>query len=504
MITTILFDIGGTLVRTAEPGTAIADLVAEPFPGVVDTLVALGRTYRLGAVTDTAVMSEAEVRHALGATGISELLEVVVTSVDVGAAKPDPRGIVAALTRLGATPAEALFIGDADADEGAALAAGVGFARVGPQTSLAAAVRGALTQHAGAFEAAVALVGLPNRDAERRAEHHQGQLTKPAGSLGRVEDLSVQLAGIAGVEPPPVPSPAAVVVFAGDHGVVAEGVTPWPQEVTAQMVANFVSGGAAINVLARQMGASVTVVDVGVATDLDAFGLSDAPGLLRRNVRVGTANLADGPALLAEEVRAALDLGAEVAGLVIETGGRALVTGEMGIGNTTPSAAIVSALLGRPPREVTGRGTGIDDATLDTKVGVIERALARMPEGPDVHMVLREVGGLEIAALAGFIIGGASHRVPVVVDGVIAGAALLVAHRLCPEVLPFVIAGHRSTEPAATAVLDHLGLEPVLDLGLRLGEGSGACLALPIIEAAALLLHEMATFESAAIAASGA
>jgi len=504
MITTILFDVGGTLVRAAEPGTAVADLVAEPLPGVPDALVALGRTYRLGAVTDTAVMSEAQVRHALGETGISELLEVVVTSVDVGAAKPAPRGVLAALARLGAEPGEALFVGDAEVDERAAQAAGVAFVRVGPEESLAAAVRAALTQHAGAFEAAAALVSLPDCAAQRRADEHQRQLTKPAGSLGRVEALSVQLAGIAGTEPPPVPRPAAVVVFAGDHGVVAEGVTPWPQEVTAQMVANFVAGGAAINVLARQMGTSVTVVDVGVATDLDALGLSGSPGLLRRNVRKGTANLANGPALQAEEVQAALDVGAEVAASVIKAGARALVTGEMGIGNTTPSAAIVSALLVRSPREMTGRGTGIDDATLDAKITVIERALARMPEAPDVHTVLREVGGLEIAALAGLIVGGASHRVPVVVDGVIAGAALLVAHRLCPEVLPFVIAGHRSTEPAATAVLDHLGLEPVLDLGLRLGEGSGACLALPVIEAAALILREMATFESAAIAAGGA
>jgi len=500
VITTILFDIGGTLVRAAEPGTPVADLVAEPLPGVVDTVVALGRTYRLGAVTDTAVMSETQVRDALQGTGLSELLEVIVTSVDVDAPKPDPRGVLEALARLGASPGAALFVGDADADEGAARAAGVAFERVGPDISLSSAVRAALGARSGLFQAAAALVGSPCADAERRAEDHQRRLTKPVGSLGRVERLGVQLAGIAAIAPPPVPRPAAVVVFAGDHGVVAEGVTTWPQEVTAQMVANFVAGGAAINVLARQMGASVTVVDVGVATDLDALGLADAAGLLRRNIRAGTANLAEGPALLPEEVCAALDLGVEVAGSVIEAGARALVTGEMGIGNTTASAAVVSALLGRSPGEMTGRGTGIDDAALDKKVKAIERGLGRMADSPDVRTVLREVGGLEIAALAGFIVGGASHRVPVVVDGVIAGAALLAAHRLCPEVLPFVVAGHRSTEPAATAVLDHLGLDPVLDLGLRLGEGSGACLALPVLEAAALVLREMATFESAAIA----
>jgi nicotinate-nucleotide--dimethylbenzimidazole phosphoribosyltransferase len=265
------------------------------------------------------------------------------------------------------------------------------------------------------------------------------------------------------------------------------------------MVAGFVAGGAAINVLARQAGATVTVVDVGVASDLDVLGLADAPGLLRRNVRRGTADLSLGPALTADEVASALDVGAAVADELVAAGARALVTGEMGIGNTTASAAVIAALLGRPAHEVTGRGTGVDDTALQHKVAVIEGALARLPAGADPLTVLAEVGGLELAALAGFVIGGASHRVPVVVDGVIAGAATLAAHRFVPEVLPYVVAGHRSTEPGATAVLETLGLDPVLDLGLRLGEGSGACLALGVLEAAALVLREMATFADAGV-----
>jgi nicotinate-nucleotide--dimethylbenzimidazole phosphoribosyltransferase len=265
------------------------------------------------------------------------------------------------------------------------------------------------------------------------------------------------------------------------------------------MVANFVAGGAAINVLARQVGASVLVVDVGVATDLAALGLDGAPGLLRCRVRRGTANLAAGPAMTEDEARQALDVGAEVAERLVADGARALVTGDMGIGNTTPSAALVAALTGRSAAELTGRGTGIDDDALARKVGAIERGLARLPAAVDPLRALAEVGGLEIAALAGFVVGGASHRVPVVVDGVIAGAAVLVAHALCPEVRPYLVAGHRSTEPAATAVLDALGLEPVLDLGLRLGEGTGACLALPVLEAAARVLREMATFDDAAV-----
>jgi nicotinate-nucleotide--dimethylbenzimidazole phosphoribosyltransferase len=499
MITAVLFDIGDTLVRAAAPGTPVDELVAQPLQGAVEVLQALATTHRLGAVTDTSVMTEADVRAALAGTGISELLEVVLTSHDIGAPKPDPRGLLAALDALGAAPAEALYVGDAEVDAGAAAAAGVAFARVGPDRPIVDAVREALTAADGPLAAALALVGPPSAEAERSALAHQDQLTKPPGALGQVEQLGVQLAAIAGEDPPPRPHPAAVAVFAADHGVVASGVTPWPQEVTGQMVANFVAGGAAINVLARQAGASVTVVDVGVASDLDALGLAGAPGLLHRAVRPGTADLSTGPAMTEAEACAALDIGAEVAASLVADGARALVTGEMGIGNTTASAAVIAALAGRPVEAVTGRGTGIDDATLKHKVSVIAGALDRLPVDPDPLTVLAEVGGLELAALAGFIIGGASHRVPVVVDGVIAGAALLVAHALCPGVRPYVVAGHRSTEPGATAVLHHLRLEPVLDLGLRLGEGSGACLALGVIDAAALILQEMATFDSAAV-----
>jgi nicotinate-nucleotide--dimethylbenzimidazole phosphoribosyltransferase len=499
----VIFDIGDTLVRAAAPGTPIDQLVAEPLEGVLATLQGLARGLRLGAVTDTAVMGEADVRSALRPSGVDELLEVVVTSRDVGVPKPDPRGIQAALAALEVESAECLFVGDSDVDEEAAHAAGVAFARVGPD-GVPGAVRRALTARSGPFEAARLLVAPVDAAAGQRAREHHDRLTKPAGSLGDLEALGVQLAAIAGADPPPLPRPAAIGVFAADHGVVAEGVTPWPQEVTGQMVANFVSGGAAINVLARMAGASVTVVDVGVASDLAALGLDGAPDLVHRRVRPGTANLAVGPAMTAVEAAAALDVGATVAGELLDGGARALVTGEMGIGNTTAAATLIAALLGCPAAEVTGRGTGVDDRTLAHKVAVVERALARLQPGAPPSAVLAEVGGLEIAALAGFIVGGASARVPVVVDGVIADAALLVAHAFEPAVLPYVVAGHRSSEPGASAVLAALGLRPVLDLGLRLGEGSGACLALGVLEAAARVLGEMATFDSAGVTEKGA
>jgi nicotinate-nucleotide--dimethylbenzimidazole phosphoribosyltransferase len=264
------------------------------------------------------------------------------------------------------------------------------------------------------------------------------------------------------------------------------------------MVANFLAGGAAINVLARQAGAEVVVVDVGVAAALDP-----APGLLLRKVRAGTADMSREPAMTREEAVAALDTGAEVAADLVAAGSRCLLTGDMGIGNTTPSAALIALLTGRPPAEVTGRGTGIDDRMLETKVAVVDAALARTRAaggGPhDAVGALAEVGGIEIAALAGYIVGGAAARVPVVVDGVIAGAALLVAAALCPEAVGYCFAGHRSAEPGARAVLEHLGMRPLLDLDLRLGEGTGACLALPLLQSAARVLREMATFDQAGV-----
>jgi nicotinate-nucleotide--dimethylbenzimidazole phosphoribosyltransferase len=281
-----------------------------------------------------------------------------------------------------------------------------------------------------------------------------------------------------------------VAVFAADHGVATAGVTPWPQDITTAMVVNFARGGAAINVLARQVGAAVEVVDVGVASDLGHLD-----GVQHQKIRPGTDDLTIGPAMTTADALAALDTGARVATSLIAQGHDLLVTGEMGIGNTTPSAALISVLTSTTPTAATGRGTGIDDDMLAHKVKVITNATARAAHYLDPTSVLAEVGGLEIGALAGFIVAGAAHRVPVVIDGVIACAALLLADALVPGVADGCVAGHRSTEPGATVALAHLGLEPLLDLDLRLGEGTGACLAVPLVQAAARLLHEMATFD---------
>jgi nicotinate-nucleotide--dimethylbenzimidazole phosphoribosyltransferase len=327
----------------------------------------------------------------------------------------------------------------------------------------------------------------------------QDRLTKPRGALGRLEELGSRLAAMAGRCPPPMPEPVTVAVFAGDHGVVDQGVTPWPREVTAQMVANFCAEGAAVNAIARQVGARVLVVDVGVATPIP----SDAAGLLRRNVRLGTRDLAEEPAMSDTEVLEALSVGVEVAELAIDEGARLLVMGDMGIGNTTASAATIAALTGRSAAEVTGRGTGVDDAMLSNKQSVVERALSRLAPGSPPLQVLAEVGGLEIAALAGFVVGAAARQVPIVVDGVIAAAAALAAVACVPDTAGYLVAGHRSSEPGSTVVLEHLGLQPVLDLDLRLGEGTGALLAVPVVQAAARVLNEMATFDGAGVTDKG-
>ncbi|HET7399638.1 MAG TPA: nicotinate-nucleotide--dimethylbenzimidazole phosphoribosyltransferase [Intrasporangium sp.] len=327
------------------------------------------------------------------------------------------------------------------------------------------------------------------------AQQRQGSLTKPPGALGRLEELGNRLCAMYAACPPPLPEPVAVAVFAADHGVHAQGVSPWPQEVTGQMVANFLAGGAAVNALARQCGAEVSVVDVGVAVDL-----GDAPGLVRRKVRRGTADLTAAPAMTAEEAQQAIETGIDVARDLVAQGNRLLVAGDMGIANTTASAALVAVFTGRPVHEVTGRGTGIDDATLAHKMSVVSRALdLHRPTAAHPLGALACVGGLEHAAIVGFLLGAAALRTPVVLDGLIACSAALVARAVAPTAADYWIAGHRSSEPGASAALAALGLEPLVDLGLRLGEGSGALLAVPTVQAAARVLRDMATFDSAGV-----
>jgi nicotinate-nucleotide--dimethylbenzimidazole phosphoribosyltransferase len=341
----------------------------------------------------------------------------------------------------------------------------------------------------------VAAIGPPDGAAMAATREHQARMTKPPGSLGALEELSVRLAGLAGACPPPIPEPAAVAVFAADHGVHARGVTPWPQEVTAQMVQNFVAGGAVVNAFAAQVGAEVVVVDVGVAADLPP-----ARGLLARKVAHGTADFTAGPAMSRGEAEAALTVGAEVARDLVAAGNRCLITGDMGIANTTTSAALVCSFTGADPRAATGTGTGVDTATLARKVAVVGQGLAlHRPDPADPIGVLAAIGGLEHAALTGYILAAAAARVPVILDGVIAGAAALAACALTPNARAACVAGHRSMEPGHSITLEHLRLRPLVDLDLRLGEGTGALLALPVVQCAVRAVREVATFDSAGV-----
>ena len=329
----------------------------------------------------------------------------------------------------------------------------------------------------------------------RDATARQQRLTKPSGSLGRLEELSIRLAGMTGRLDPPLDR-AVVFTLAADHGVAAEGVSAYPREVTAQMVLNFLRGGAAINVLARQLGARVVVADVGVDADITPH-----PNLRAVKVRRGTGNIAVGPAMTFEQAQQAIEVGRQLVRDEVAAGLDVALTGDMGIGNTTASAAVICALTGLDPEHVAGRGTGVDDQGLARKREAVRRALRANAEAiaGDPVVTLAAVGGLEIAALVGVILEAAGARRPVLIDGFVSGAAALVATAIEPVVAGYLIASHRSQELGHGAVLSRLGQVPLLDLELRLGEGTGAVLALPLLRAASRLLNEMATFDEAGV-----
>jgi nicotinate-nucleotide--dimethylbenzimidazole phosphoribosyltransferase len=336
----------------------------------------------------------------------------------------------------------------------------------------------------------------PRLEGAGAAQRHLDSLTKPPGSLGRLEEIAMRLALLRGGAPE-VARPV-IFTFAADHGVVAEGVSAYPQIVTAQMVENFLRGGAAVNVLARQAGARVVVADFGVIGPLER-----SAGLVACPIGPGTANIAVGPAMTREQASRAIEAGARLADEALDAGADLLATGEMGIGNTTAASAIAVAFTGTVAERVTGRGTGVDDARLARKVAVVRRALdVNRPDPRDGLDVLAKVGGFEIGGLAGVILAAAARHVPVALDGFIAGAAALVAVALAPAARHVLFASHRSAEPGHTLVLRHLGLEPYLDLSLRLGEGTGAALFIHLARAAALVWTEMATFKAAGVSSS--
>jgi nicotinate-nucleotide--dimethylbenzimidazole phosphoribosyltransferase len=351
------------------------------------------------------------------------------------------------------------------------------------------------------LEATIAAVRPLDEGAMATARAHLDGLTKPRGSLGRLEELAIKLAGITG-EPAPALEPRRIVIVAADHGIAHRGVSAYPPEVTGQMMDNFLAGGAAINALARWAGASVVVVDAGVATPF-ARSATDGPTnarLVSSPIRAGTGDISVGPAMTRQQAIRSVELGLRVAADLAREGTGVMGVGEMGIGNTTSASAITAALTGRAVRTVTGRGTGVDDRQLAAKVDLIDRAItANRPDTADPIGVLAGVGGLEIGTLVGIILGSAAAGIPVVLDGFITGSAALIAAALCPAVRPRLIAAHRSPEPGHEVILHSLGLSPILDLDLRLGEGTGAALAIGLLDAACNVRDGMATFDSAGV-----
>lgn len=347
-------------------------------------------------------------------------------------------------------------------------------------------------------------IAPPSAVAAAAAHRRQAVLTKPTGALGRLEDASIWMAAVQDRCPPAPFARPTLVIFAGDHGVArSAGTSAYPPEVTAQMVGNFAAGGAAATVLARRLGVVVRVVDVSV--DCPDDYLSDVdPAIAARRVRRGTGSIDHEDAMSLAECESALALGCDLADEALADGADVLLPGDMGIGNTTPASALIGVLTGSAPEDVTGRGTGVDDATLRRKQAVVAAAIERgTPVLDDPVALLARIGGPDIAAMAGFLAQGARRGRPAILDGIVSDAAALVADRLAPGARAWWIAGHRSTEPAASRAMDHLRLEPLVDLGLRLGEGTGALLALPHLEAAAVTLAEMATFESAGVSDRG-
>ena len=325
-----------------------------------------------------------------------------------------------------------------------------------------------------------------------QARARQDMLTKPPGSLGRLEELSIQLAGIQGKSIPQI-TRKTIITMAGDHGIVAEKIGNWPQEVTAQMVYNFINGGAGINVLARQTGVNIIVVDMGVATNL-----KPNPALISRKIDYGTQNMVKGSAMPAEQAIQAIETGIEIITDEATKGLDIVGTGDMGIGNTAASSAIFAAISGKPVAEVTGRGTGLSDEQLARKISVIEQALAvNQPDPAQPLDVLAKVGGFEIGGLAGVMLGAAANHIPVVIDGFISGAAALIATAMAPELKNYLIASHLSAEKGHRLMLDYLGLKPLLSLDMRLGEGTGAALGIFLAEVSTRILSEMATFNEA-------
>jgi nicotinate-nucleotide--dimethylbenzimidazole phosphoribosyltransferase len=480
----VLFDLGNTLIKQENPGTPYESLVVELLPGVEQLLNELKDNLKIGIVSNTQTITATEIKKKLATVGIEHYFEVVIATAELGIHKPDPAPITAAIKALVVKPERTLYIGDIETDLQAARAAGAEFAYTGPD--IHKSVHQYLLHSESALDRAIHTQPTFSQAHADATKKEIDGLAKPVGSLGKLETVAAQIAGITHSHTPTV-DPAAIAVFGADHAIAADSsVTPWPQAITEMMLEVMGENKAAVSVLADVADVYCQYINVGA--------LSDSASKAVRNERVtsGARDIRIDDAMTYQEVIAAMNVGAQTAERLIAGGSRSLCTGEVGIGNTTASAALIAHFAHASAQEVTGRGSGIDDATYLRKVEIVAQLIIKTKNEADPITVLAQIGGLEIAALTGYILRATSMQIPVVLDGLITLAAATVAHTIKPNTTKFLIAGHCSSEPGSAIALKHLRLTPLLDLDLRLGEGTGAILSIPIIRSACQVILKMA------------
>ena len=480
----VLFDLGNTLIKQENPGVPYESLAVELLPGVEQLLKELHGQVKLGIVSNTQTITAADIKKKLASVGIDYYFEVVIGTGELGIHKPDPAPITAAIKALAVKAERTIYVGDLETDLQAAHADGAAFTYTGPD--IYQSVHQYLLHSDSAMDRALNTQPTFSQAHADAVQKEFDGLAKPVGSLGKLEIVAAQIAGITHSRTPTV-DPAAIAVFGGDHGIaVDDSVTPWPQAITGMMLEVMGDNKAAVSVLADIADVYCQYINVG------AVGDSKSRNVRNEKVKSGTQDIRIDNAMTREEAFAAMNVGAQTAERLIAGGSRSLCTGEVGIGNTTPSAALIAHFTQTTAEQVTGRGSGIDDATYGRKIEIVEELINKTKSITDPIDVLAQIGGLEIAALTGYILRATSLQIPVVLDGVITLAAASVAEALKPNTTQFLIAAHCSSEPGSKIALKHLRLNPLLDLDLRLGEGTGALLSIPIIRSACQALSRMA------------
>ena len=480
----IFFDVGNTLVEQSLPSTPIDDLVPRVLSGVTEAIAQLHGKIPMGLVSNTSELTSADLRRLLYTVGLSDPFSVVVATAELGTHKPDPAPLLEAARQMQVIPERCLYVGDNETDREAARRASMAFCYTGPhlQEVLRRFTQSSPTQ----FERARRSQPEISADARRQCEEELAMLAKPPGSLGSLESAAIRLAGIQHKKFPTV-DPVAAAIFVADHGL-AEGddITPWPWTITRDIARLMAQGKATASVFARVSDVYLDIVNVGIATGDTPDGVRDMA------VQRGSRDIRTGNTMTSDEVLKSLEVGVETATRLIAGGARTLCVGEVGIGNTTVAAALISWCTGLDPLVATGYGSGIPQEAFLRKQEVVMNAVASVAPDCDALEALQRLGGLEIVAMTGFMIEAASLGVPVIVDGVITLAAACMAERLCPGVSNSFVASHESPEPATVAALEFLSLEPLLNLGMRVGEGTGAIAVVPLLRAMCLSLREMA------------